>query len=209
MNVDLLISADGVPGILASAPFAGAPAACLFDPQGGILSIEYAAMDGGMEMNIPVIEDNRRALMRPPGRIEVGIIQDDEIEDAFQIPIVVLGNVFALRRQMPATGRTVSIDHFVYFMKRAVAGQPLNRVDMGDEASAQSILNDVAPSMMRLAPELALQRTLDIAPVTPGPNAPAPRGPGGMGASGTGVPARRIQKVPVQKTDGRPGESSQ
>lgn len=184
MNIDLFISTQNIAGLVSDEPFEGQLAGIMFDPETGLISLEFADIDP-IEMNIPVAQNLCEALL-PLGDIHIGVLEHNTFSDARQLPLILLNNPFggAHQGRFPAKPRRSVLD-FERFMKTCAAGQPVHRDDLGDETSAESVMSGVNPAVLQFAPHLTQQRTMEAAPKV------APRGPagpamGGMGGGGGG-----------------------
>jgi hypothetical protein len=188
------MTADNRIGILADAPFEHDIAAAMFEAESGYVWLEYTDMAGTFDLNIPAAEEYFEPF-RMAGQfgipLELGVYTDDQIEDAVQLPVAVVGGHTGMPRLQHQASR--SILRFEHFMKSVISGQPLHRDNLGDEDSASGIAADVSPAALELAPQLQRQRQLEAAPKTApqaGPNAP---GLGGA-ASGGGAPVGKGQQ---------------
>lgn len=188
MNIDLLLTQKGEAGLLCDSMFPNPVAAIMLDAELHQLSLEFSDMDS-MELNIPVEESFLHSLLYAEF-IQVGAVVEGTISASHQVPIVFLNDPYGngTPRIPPKTKNSVL--EFENFMKRAITGQPAHREDLGDEATAESVISGLNTAVLQFAPQLARQRTMEAAPKA-APKAPAPSGPGGMGAGGGGGPVLR------------------
>ena len=199
MKIDLLMTADNRLGVLADAPFEHGIAAAMFEAESGYIWLEYIDMAGTLDLNIPAAEEYFEPF-HMAGQfgipLEMGIYTDDQIQDALQLPVAVVGGCKGLPRLQHQTSRSVL--RFEHFMKSVISGQPLHRDNLGDEDSASGIAADVSPAALALAPQLQRQRQLEAAPDAKPQIGPGAPGPGGSAASGGG---RSRQKGDFRQTN--------
>lgn len=190
MNIDLLLTDQGEPGLVSDTGFDHPVAGVMYDAESGQITLEFGEAEP-LELNIPIGSETGDGL-RHIIEIQVGIIERGMIADNRQVPLVLLndpfggGNAgrFAVRPRN-------SVSSFESFMRRCTSGQPVHRDDLGDERHAGSILGSVSPAVLQFAPHLARQKTLEASPhLAPAPPAPG-MGPGGAGGGNT---VRRVQK---------------
>lgn len=187
MNIDLLFTEQGEAGLVADATFPAAVAGVMYDTLTGMISLEFADAES-FDMNIPVEQEIAGRFLSNIYDIHVGIITRGVIADSRQVPIVLLGDPFGGGNAGHFAVRPRrSVTAFESFMKRCSAGQPVHRDDLGDEASASSVLGGITAAVLQFAPHLARQRQMEIAP-TP---TPAPSHAPGMGLGGGGGGVRR------------------
>ncbi|HBH26117.1 MAG TPA: hypothetical protein DDX54_01780 [Rhodospirillaceae bacterium] len=183
MNIDLLITAQGLAGLVAGANLPRKVVGMLFEPATGTLSLEM--MDAGaLPLNIPVDEELRPALAGNYFPF-VGAVKGGHIAQGYQAPLAVIGDAF--HAQMAAAARPAAqpLTAFAAFMAGCVAGQPVHREDLADEDTRGCVLGAAAPATLQFAPHLAQQRALEAAPRGPIPHAPG-LGLGGSGGGGGG-----------------------
>ncbi len=192
MNIDLLFTAQHECGLVSDESFHAPVAGIMYDAQTGFINLEFSDADS-MELNIPVEQGYGQQLTRTI-EMHVGIIEDGTIADNRQVPIVLLNDPFGGGNAGTfAVKPSRSVMAFETFMKNCSSGQPVNRDDLGDEDSANSVMGGINPAVLQFAPHLARQRTMEAAPKQQlAPKGPA-MGMGGGGGGGSNV-VRRIQK---------------
>lgn len=197
MNIDLLFTRDGEAGLVTADEFEHAIAGVMFDAETGLFELEFADQDS-LELNISADEQYITAIVHRP-KIHIGVIHGDQIDDAKQVPVLLINDPFnkgPVWKQPPEAVNSVMA--FESFLKRAETGQPIHRDDLGDEESAGSVTGGINPAVLQFAPHLARQLSMEAAPqVTIAPSAPT----FGMGGTSGGSPvARRInqQRPPAE-----------
>ena len=184
MNIDLLFTADGEAGLLASQNFIQKIIGVVIDTDSGLLSLEFADMDF-IETNIPIEAEFFATLDACP-TIHIGSVKDGQIAQAYQVPLMFLDDPYRMEAMRDTAQPSNPLQAFEYFVKACVFGQPVHRDDLADEESAGCILGDAMPSSLQFAPHLARQRQLE-AGLKAAPRGPGPSGPGlGGGSSGGG-----------------------
>lgn len=193
MNIDLLLTDQGEPGLVSDTDFEHPVAGVMYDAESGQITLEFGDADP-LELNIPVGGDTSDGL-RHIIEIQIGIIERGMIADNRQVPLVLLNDPFGGGNagRFPVRPRQ-SVTAFESFMQRCTNGQPVHRDDLGDELHSGSILGSVSPAVLQFAPHLARQKTMEAAPhLAPAPSAPG-MSPGGNSGGGKGRIMRRIQK---------------
>lgn len=190
MNIDLLWTDQGEPGLVSDEGFGHPVAGVMYDAESSLITLEFGDADP-MELNIPAGSDAAEGLCHTY-EMQVGIIERGMIAENRQVPLVLLNDPFGGGNagRFPVRPRQ-SATAFESFMKRCVSGQPVHREDLGDDRHAGSVLGSVSPAVLQFAPHLARQKAMEASPhlAPQGPAAPG-MGPGGSGGSG----ARRIQQ---------------
>lgn len=197
MNIDLLLTGQGEPGLVSDESFDEPVAGVMYDAETGVLTLEFGEEDP-VELNIPVGSDTGRSLLTIT-EIQVGIIERGMISENRQVPLVLINDPFGGGNsgRFPVKPRNSSLS-FESFMQRCTTGQPVHRDDLGADLNAGSILGNVSPAVLQFAPHLARQKTMEATPhLAHTPSAPGMT-PGGGGSSTT---VRRIQKpaAPAKK----------
>lgn len=187
MDIDLLFTETGEAGLICSKVPAKKAVGVLFDPQTGILTLEYADMDH-LEMNIHVEEDYAHALDQV-GQLHLGAVVNDEIAQAYQVPIMFLDDPYRGDALGQVDQSPYPLQAFDFFVKRCMRGQAVNRDDLGDESSMGCVLGDASPSSLQFAPHLARKHAMEVAPKA-APSGPGPSSPG-LGGGGGGRVIRR------------------
>lgn len=180
MNIDLLVSNQNIVGLVGDEVIKGNIAGVMFDAETGIMTLEFTDIDE-VELNIPV-EARLAEVIVERMDIQYGVLENGAFGVTKQLPLILLNDPFggANMGQFPVKPRNSVMD-FENFMKRCVAGQPVHRDDLGDEAAAESVMSGFNPAVLQFAPHLARQRTMEATPKM------APSGPGpsmGMGGGG-------------------------
>lgn len=184
MNIDLLFTAQGEAGLIASENFVQKIAGVVFDSESGLLTLEYIDMDF-LELNIPIEEEFNATLDMCP-QIHIGAIKDANIAQAYQVPFMFLDDPYrgeALRHMQQPNN---PLEAFNYFVKATVFGQPVHRTDLGDESAMGCVLGDAVPSALQFAPHLARRHQMEIAPKA-APSGPGPSAPGLGGGGGSSI----------------------
>ena len=86
MNIDLIRARDGQIGIVCNAMLPALPKMVLFDPDQGIISLEYPSDQESLMCNIPVVEEWRLPLSLQDN-ILIGCIDKDTLMLAERVPI--------------------------------------------------------------------------------------------------------------------------
>lgn len=201
VNIDLLLTERGEPGLLCDAHFPSVVAGVMFDAEARQVTIEFSDMDS-KDLNIPVEEEYLQSLLYADS-FHVGTIIDGVICSSRQVPVLFLNDPYGAKLEAPPKA-SESVLLFENFLKRCVSGQPLHREDLGNEATMNSVMSGTNTAVLQFAPQLARQRSMEAAPKAPTPQGPAgPSGPGGMGGSGGGAPrqSQQISPPPPRKAD--------
>lgn len=182
MNIDLLLTEQGEAGLIFSKNTPQKIAGILFDTQNGLLSLEFVDMDF-LDLNIPVDEYYNQYLDINP-TLHIGSIKDGQIGQAYQVPLMFSDDPYRneiQKAEQPAN----PLMAFNYFVKKCIAGQPVHRDDLSDDAATGCILGDASPSSLEFAPHLARRHALEAKPNIAPVNAPS-MGLGGSSSSGGG-----------------------
>lgn len=189
MNIDLLLTAEGEAGLITSSNFVTKAACAVFDTQTGVLTVEFIDMDY-MELNIPVEQNFYEALDLCP-HIHIGAIQDGNIAQAYQVPLMFLDDPYRGEMVKKIPEKHNPLAAFDRFVKACVAGQPVHRDDLGDESAMGCILGDAVPSSLQFAPHLARRHAMELGPKP----ALQINAPGlGLGSSGSGSGTNVVRK---------------
>ncbi len=195
MNIDLLFTKDGEPGLICDEPFDHPAMAVLFDMSERVMSVEFEEMDS-RQLNIPVEDDFANALYYSE-RIQLGVILEGKIAGTLQLPLILLeeGELLTTGKMARPQSSIVSFERFV---RTCETGQPVHRDELGNEATLGSVMDATVMVAPQFAPQLARQRALEAGPKTPGmsPRAPGPLGPGGLGGGAGGGTVRRPPQRP-------------
>ena len=180
MNIDLLLTANGDAGLVCDEVGGGPVAGVMFDSDTGFISLEYTEIDP-LDLNIPV-DDSYIETLYYATSIQIGTIVEGEIRDSRQVPILILNDPQANSDRARFAKPRSSVVAFERFLKACVAGQPIHRADLADESSTGSVMGGMSTAILKFAPNLARQRTMEITPTLAqkGPNAP------GLGLGGGG-----------------------
>lgn len=180
MNIDLLLTADGEAGLIASENLVQKAIGVLLDTDNWEMSIEFADMDH-MDLNIPVELEIARALHINPA-IHIGAVKNGHIAQAYQVPLLYSDDPY--RGELLGLGESdFPLMAFAHFMHRCSFGQPVHRDELGDEENMGCILGDTAPASLQFAQHLERRFAMEARPKA----APALNAPGmGLGGSGGG-----------------------
>lgn len=182
MNIDLLLTEQGEAGLIFSKNTPQKIAGILFDTQNGTLSLEFVDMDY-LDLNIPVDAYYHQYLDINP-TLHIASVKDGQIGQAYQVPLMFADDPYRneiQKAEQPAN----PLMAFNYFVKKCIAGQPVHRDDLGDDAAMGCILGDASPSSLEFAPHLARRHALEAKPNIAPINAPG-MGLGGSTSSGGG-----------------------
>ena len=199
MDIDILFTAEGEAGLIASRNLSQKAIGLLFDGQTGLLQIEFADMDQ-LEMNIP-LDDAFWDYLDNCTQLHFGSVIDDNIGQAYQIPILFLDDPYRGAKLGMAQQYAQPLAAFDHFIKRAASGQPIHREDLGDDAGMGCILGDASPAALQFAPHLARAHALEVRP-SAAPSAPGMSAPG-LGGS---TSARSTSYRDGGSSDGQPGD---
>jgi hypothetical protein len=197
VNIDLLFTKQGEAGLLCDGVFPNPVAAIMLDADAQQISLEFTDMDS-MDLNIPVEEGFINSLLYAEF-LQVGAIVEGMVTSSRQVPIVFINDPYGDGKPMLPAKAKNSVIEFENFMKRTVTGQPAHREDLGNEATAESVVSGLNTAVLQFAPQLARQKTMEAAPKAPTLEN-APKGPGGMG--GGGGPAPRTMRPPPSESSG-------
>lgn len=202
MNIDLLLANNGEAGLVCDRAAGSPVAGIMFDSDTGLLSIEYTELDP-LDLNIPV-DDSYVELLYYATSIHIGTIVDGEIRENRQVPVLLLNDPAANNDRARFAKPRSSVIAFERFLKACVKGQPIHREDLADESASGSVMGGMSAALMKFAPNLVRQRTMEIAPTLApkGPNAPGLHLGGGGGRGTTGqVNPLRGRKPPTHRDD--------
>lgn len=192
LNIDLLLTNKGEAGLVCDHAAGSPVAGVMFDSDTGLMSIEYAELDP-LDLNIPV-DDSYIALLYYATSIQIGTIIDGEIRESRQVPFLLLNDPAANNDRARFARPRTSVIAFERFLQACVKGQPLHRDDLADESASGSVMGGMSATLLKFAPNLVRQRSLEIAPTLApkGPNAPGLHlgGGGGRGTTGQVNPVR-------------------
>ena len=120
MDIDLLFTrqdrAGLEGGLIASENLIKKAVGVLFDPQSGLMTLEFADMDH-MELNIPIDPEFFAHLDQCP-QIHIGAVKNGNISQAYQIPMMFMDDPYrmeALRHVVQPPNPLVAFEFFVYF----------------------------------------------------------------------------------------------
>lgn len=202
MNIDLLLTSKGEPGLICDGPFDAPAVAVIFDLQERQLYVEMEESDS-LPLNISISEEFIEDLTYSD-IIGIGVIVEEEITESLQVPVITLeeGDFRPSLKNMSG-GRTSSVVYFERFLKSCSKGQPIHRDDLGNEASINTVMQATQMMAPQFSPKLEHQRRLEAGPRTPGPvNAPQFSGPGG-GASGGGGGGSNYRRIPAANRENK------
>ncbi len=185
MNIDLLFTKQNEAGLISDENLIKKVVGALFDPQTGMMSLEYVDMDY-LEFNIGIDEDFFGALDMC-SQLHIGAVKGGNIAQAYQIPLMFLDDPYrgeALKQNVKQAQKPLQA--FNAFIKSCVMGQPVHRDDLGNDESASCVLGDSIPSALQFAPHLARRHTMEVAPKAAPHNAPRFSAPGLGGGGGGG-----------------------
>ena len=160
MNIDLLITQRGEAGLLCSENLVKKALGALFDPENGMLSLEFTDMDH-MELNIPV-EGDYHGLLDASPMLHIGSAKEGKIAQAYQIPLMFLNDPYRAQALDNLDPPKRPLEAFYYFVKNCILGQPVHRADAGNEDSIGCILGDVSPSSLEFAAHLARRHGIEL-----------------------------------------------
>ena len=199
MNIDLLFTKQNEAGLISNENLAKKVIGALFDPQTGLMSLEYADMDY-LEFNICVDEDFF-IMLDMCSQLHIGAVKGGNIAQAYQIPLMFLDDPYrgeALKQNIMQAQKPLKA--FSAFIKSCVAGQPVHRDDLGNDESASCVLGDSIPSALQFAPHLARRHTMEVAPKASLHNMPRFSAPS-LGGSGTGGGSHTTQNPSHRSMD--------
>lgn len=184
MDIDILFTTNGEAGIISDKNLVKKLAGVLFDPQSGLISMEYVDMDQ-IELNIP-LDREYLPLLDSVNRLHFGAINKGEIAQAYQIPLLFVDDPYRSEADLQIDQYPRPLQAFEHFVRRCTKGQPVHREDLGDEHKMGCILGEAAPASLTFAPHLARRHAMETAP-RHAPSAPGPSGPGlGSGSAAGG-----------------------
>lgn len=182
MNIDLLLTQAGEAGLVCDKALGSPVAGVMFDSDTGAMTIEFTDIDP-LELNITV-DDSYIETLYYATSIQVGAIVDGEIRESRQVPILLLNDPQANSDRARFAKPRTSVMAFERFLKGCIKGQPIHRDNLGDEEQAGSVMGGMSTAVLKFAPHLARQRTMEAAPHL-APKGPAPPGLG-LGGGGRG-----------------------
>lgn len=187
MNIDLLFTEEGEAGLISSKNYVKKVVGIVFDTEQMMLTIEFSDMDY-METNIP-LDEEFQAYLDMNQTLHVGSVVNGNIAQAYQVPLMFSDDPYRHEQmKSPALKQGSPLVAFDYFVQACIAGQPVNRDDLGDEDNMGCILGDSSPSSLAFAPHLARRHAMEAQPkAAPSLNAP------GMGLGGGGGGGRIIR----------------
>jgi hypothetical protein len=190
VNIDLLLTAQNLPGLVCDKPLMSPVAGIIFDAATTQLTLELTNLET-VETNIPVEEGFAQTLFYTD-MLQFGLIYDGQVQDSRQIPLMVINDPHFAQDYSRAPARaTQSVLQFESFMKSAITGQPIHRDDLGDEDALDGVMGGLNGAMVEFAPHLSRQKTMEAAPkAAPRMAGPGPSGMGGGGGGGYVPPAR-------------------
>ncbi|NCC21248.1 MAG: hypothetical protein EOM26_02155 [Alphaproteobacteria bacterium] len=199
MNIDLLITGKGEPGLICDEPFPEPVVAVMFDPRDRQLSVELEDHQAAI-LNITVADELAEDL-RYADMIEIGTVMENAVTESIQVPLIVLEED-SLPPLDDLPFRRNSVLHFESFAKNVVSGQPVHRSDLGNEAALKTVMDATQMVAPQYSPALAHQRRLEAAPRAPAPHNAPSFGPGaGGGGGGRRVPGHTYRKTPAANRD--------
>ena len=192
MDIDLLLTPEGDTGLVSDASFGSPVAGAMFDVQTRMFTLEFADLDS-LDLNIPVDDDYLPALLYAAG-VQIGVIENGQVEDSWQVPLMLINDPDARPGRERPIRRSNSVLAFEKFVRSAVAGQPLHRDNLGDEASSGSVMAGMNRAVLQFAPQLARQRALEAQPNFVPQNAPGLGLGGGSGRGRSATPQTRPRR---------------
>lgn len=200
MNIDLFLTGQSEAGLVCAGTFPHPVQGIILDAQTRELTLEFPEGET-FHLNIPM-EDHHKEKLLFAHRMYVGYLEGGLLMDAFEAPLLYLNDPYGSKfgEASPLSKKSQrSVMPFEQFMKRCNFAQAVHRDNLGDEATARSILNGVDPKRLALSP--ALQRQLQLG-ITAAPKV-APVGPQapGLGGGSSGPQKRMNPKPPSNHTD--------
>lgn len=180
---------QGEAGLVCDAGLGSPAAGVMFDAETRALCVELAD-HSSFEMNIPV-EDQMAENLLCASAIQIGTIENGEIQDNQQVPLMLVNDPEGLSTRGRPVRPSRSVLVFESFLKRCVAAQPVHRDDLGDEKTLEGVMGGINTAVLKFAPNLARQRVMEVSPHL------APKGPAAPGLGlgrGGGVTPTRSQK---------------
>ncbi|MBK6896027.1 MAG: hypothetical protein IPH06_05490 [Alphaproteobacteria bacterium] len=202
MDVDFLLTETGDVGLLSSENLFKKVAGILFDHENGRMTLEYTDMDY-LDLNIPV-EPEFFGTLDLALFIHVGAVKNNFISQAYQVPLMFLndpyrGEIFKHVRTPPKP-----LESYFYFISHCVLGQPVHRLDAGDEDTLGCILGDTLPSELKFAPHLERRKAIESRPeFAYTPNAPTM----GLGGGAVSHPSERMKIIREARKRPEDGET--
>ncbi len=160
MDIDLLITPQGQAGLLSNKNLVKKAVGIIFDTDSGVLSLEFADMDH-LNLNIPVEEEFFTILDNSP-QIHIGSVHEGRIAQAYQVPLMFLDDPYRAEAFENVALPEKPLAAFYYFVKNCVLGQPVHRLDAGNEDSLGCILGNRVPASLEFARHLARRHGMEI-----------------------------------------------
>ena len=160
MDIDLLVTPQGEAGLLSNSNLVKKAIGVLFDTDNATLSLEFADMDH-LDLNIPV-EIDFFAMLDTNPQIHIGSVSEGKIAQAYQVPLMFLDDPYRAEAFENVKAPAKPLAAFYYFVKNCVLGQPVQRLDAGNEESSGCILGDAAPSSLEFAHHLARRHGMEV-----------------------------------------------
>lgn len=183
MDIDLLFTRSGEPGLISNDNLVKKAAGVVFTMSTGLLTIEFVDMDY-IDLNIPVEKEFHERLDYS-FFIHVGSFKGGHIAQAYQVPFMIQDDPYRTEMIQPPPKPENPLLAFERFVKACTAGQPVHREDLGNEDSMGCILGDAVPASLQFAPHLARRRNFEAAPKVAPSHGPSTPGLGGSGGSAT------------------------
>ncbi|PZO87196.1 MAG: hypothetical protein DI626_04590 [Micavibrio aeruginosavorus] len=192
MNIDLFLTDQSESGLVCEGVFPSPVAGIILDAQTREVTLEFADQST-FHLNIPIGEGHTEKLLFAH-RMYVGYFDNKMLADSFEAPLLYLNDPYGSEfgQNSPLARTTRSVPGFEQFMKRCNFAQALHRDNLGDEATAHSVLKGANLQALMFTP--ALQRQMQMNAVPKVQSAPA------MGLGGGGA-TRQVRNIP-KKSDG-------
>ena len=199
MDIDLLVTPEGEAGLLSNTNLVKKAIGVLFDTDNGVMSLEFADMDH-LDLNIPV-EGEFFGMLDANPQIHIGSVTDGRIAQAYQVPLMFLDDPYRAEAFENVKPPPKPLAAFYYFVKNCVLGQPVHRLDAGNEDSSGCILGDAAPSSLEFAQHLARRHGMEVENVKANQQLHTPNmGLGGNSSTTGGSGNTYYQKKYVRKS---------
>ncbi len=185
MNIDLFVTPQGEAGLVCDSVFPRNVVGVILDAQTRELTLEFEDMDGTYHLNIPVDEGHVPKLLFTQ-RVYIGIFDHQKLANGFEVPILYLNDPFgsSFGTAAPPVSPRRSVIGFEQFLKRCTFAQGLHRDNLGDEATAHSVLLGVDPRQLDYIPALVRERALTAGLGAPTAHPSSMPRMGGLGSSG-------------------------
>lgn len=186
MNIDLLMTRRNEAGLVYDQPLEFNPTHAILDYDSGYLTL-YGNNQKSLWMNIPVSSETIEILIQTKG-LHLGLIRSGIIE-AISYVTLVISVAFDINVPRIEPSPRKSAVSYEIFMRECSIGQAVHRDDLSNNNVSSSILEDLSPSVLKFAPTLANQKTMEMAYK----NAPtfAPTLGMGLGGSSSSTPVNR------------------